>query len=378
MTERLQDRHADESPMPTPTSAPRSQEGSGPGSVARRLAGLALRGLLTLLLLLWLAWGLMALHYQSPLLGFWRWPASALWLALLLPSVAGIWWRRLPALLRLSALPASALMLGGWLSIAPRQDRDWADDVARQFTARISGSEVTLHDVRDFNWRSDTDYDIRWETRHYDLDQLTGADLVLSYWMGPAIAHTLVSFAFADGRHLVFSLEIRKQRGEEFSAIGGFFKSYEQVLIAADENDILRVRTNVRGEDDYLYHLNLSPALLRKMFVAYLGEAAKLRQHAAWYNTATSNCTTVVFHLARQVSPEHLPLDYRLLLSGYLAEYAYDEGALMPGYPFATLKALGRFTDRARATPADGDYSAAIRLGVPGEAGADPGRAASP
>jgi len=341
-------------------------------SLPRRLAGLALRGLLSLVLLIWLIWGLMALHFQASLLGFWRWPASLLWLTLIAPSLIGIWTRAIPKPLRWSAVPASLLMLAGWASISPRQDRDWADDVARQFTAEVSGSRVTLHDVRNFNWRSDTDYDIRWETRHYDLNQLTGADLVLSYWMGPAIAHTLVSFTFADGRHLVFSLEIRKQRGEEFSAIGGFFKSYEQVLIAADEHDILRVRTNVRGEDDYLYHLDLSPALLRKMFIAYLGEAQRLQQHAAWYNTATSNCTTVVFHLARQVAPQHLPLDYRLLLSGYLDEYAYDEGALMPGYPFDTLKALGRITDRARATTQDDDYSAAIRVGVPGYSSAAP------
>jgi hypothetical protein len=46
-----------------------------------------------------------------------------------------------------------------------------------------------------------------------------------------------------------------------------------------------------------------------------------------FYNTATSNCTTLVFDLVRVVHPG-LPLDYRVVLAGYLADYAYTAGAL--------------------------------------------------
>ncbi|TAA10605.1 DUF4105 domain-containing protein [Pseudoxanthomonas winnipegensis] len=258
--------------------------------------------------------------------------------------------------------------LAGWSLQAPRQDRLWADDVARLLQAQVQGDTVVLENVRDFRWRSDTDYDVRWETRRYDLSQLRSADLALSYWMGPAIAHTLVSFGFADGRHLVFSLEIRKERGEAFSALGGFFRQYEETLVAAEEDDILRVRTNVRGEDMWLYRLNLPPAALRQLFMAYLDKAGALRARPAFYNTVMSNCTTVIFQLARRIDAR-LPLDWRLLLSGYFDRYVADHGGLMPGIDFATLRARGHITTKARAVGEGEDFSRAIRVGVPGEVG---------
>jgi len=261
-----------------------------------------------------------------------------------------------------------------WLMVAPRQDRVWADDVAQRLkVVAFDGNHVVLDNVRNFTWRSEDDHDVRWERRAYDLDQLRSADLILSYWMGPTIAHTLVSFGFADGRYLVFSLEIRKERGESFSALGGFFRKFEMTLVASEETDIVRVRSNVRGEDVYLYRLQgMTREQLKGLFVSYLGEARKLDAAPAFYNTLTSNCTTIVYELARQIAPG-LPLDYRLLVSGYFAEYARDLGVLTPGVPFATLKARGRITERARAAGDAPDFSRQIRRGVPGiEQGIEP------
>ncbi|AKU49579.1 DUF4105 domain-containing protein [Xanthomonas arboricola] len=259
---------------------------------------------------------------------------------------------------------AFAVLAVSWWMMQPSQDRDWADDVAQRLQPEVHGNIVTLHNVRNFDWHSETDYQPRWETRQYDLDRLVSADLALSYWMGPAIAHTLVSFGFDDGSHVVFSLEIRKERDESFSALGGFFRSFEETLVAADERDILRVRTNVRGEDMYLYRLAIPKAGLRRMFMGYVGMANDLNRAPAFYNTLTSNCTTIVFALARQLQPT-LPLDHRLLLSGYADEYAYDHDGLMPGYDFATLKQRGHFTARAIAADKAADFSERIRVGMP-------------
>lgn len=258
-------------------------------------------------------------------------------------------------------------LLGWWALLEPSNDREWADDVARVLVARAdpAGRHVTLDNVRNFEWRSETDYTARWERREYDLDQVASADLILSYWMGPAIAHTLVAFNFDDGRRIVFSLEIRKERTEQFSAVAGFFRQYEEVLVAADERDIVRVRTNVRGEDDYLYRLVLDRPLLRKTFLAYVQRANRLERVPEFYNTVSSNCTTILYDIARGIEPD-LPIDYRLLLSGYFAEYAYDHGALVPGVPFDNLKAAGRITQRALASGDSADFSAAIRAGIPG------------
>ncbi len=321
------------------------------------------------------AWGGFALWYPWHSGAALRGGLLAVWMSLGVATIATLWWPSKwtgPARLALVAVFAAAFaaVLGSWLALVPQQDRDWADDVSRLLGSDVVGERVTLHNVRNFEWRTETDYTARWETREYDLSRLVSADLVMSYWMGPAIAHTLVSFGFDDGRQVVFSLEIRKERGETFSALGGFFRQFEQVIVAADERDIVRVRTNVRGEDVYLYRLDIPPPQLRDVFRGYLQQAAALERAPAFYNTLTSNCTTIIFALARQIVPS-LPLDVRLLLSGYFDRYAYDHHALTPGHDMQALKARGRITARARASGDAADFSTRIREGIPGIQGAD-------
>ncbi|WP_198088521.1 DUF4105 domain-containing protein [Variovorax sp. E3] len=320
----------------------------------------------SLAVLLSAMWAGLALWYQLQGPSFVKIGAGVLWGGFALATIALVWRAKAPRAL-LSYIVGFAMLLAWWSTILPSQNRQWADDVARQLTAHVDGSVVTLDNVRNFEWRSDTDYTQRWETRRYDLDRLRSVDVALSYWTGPAIAHTLVSFGFDDGRFLTFSIEIRKERGESFSSVGGFFKQFETSLIAADEHDILRVRTNVRGEDVHMYRVRLPQAEARSLFLAYLGEADALVRAPSFYNTLTANCTTIVYALAKRIVPG-LPMDYRLLASGYLPDYLYDVGGLTPGYDMAALRAGGRITDRAIAadkTPG-ADFSQAIRQGMPG------------
>ncbi len=331
----------------------------------RILRGIALL-LLDLLLIAAVIWGSLALWYQLPGPGYAKVIAIAIWSSLGIAAILLVWRRQHRWRAFVVFILALIGMLLWWSTARPSHDRDWADDVARLMHAEVSGSHVVINNVRNFEWRSKDDYTPRWETREYDLDRLVSADMFLSYWMGPAIAHTLISFGFDDGRHLVFSLEIRKERHESFSAIGGFFRQFESVLIAADENDIVRVRSNVRGEDVHTYPLRLPRPVLRSLFLSYVDEAGELEATPRFYNTLTSNCTTVVYTLARRIDPS-LPLDHRLLLSGYLPGYLQDLGVLAPGYDLATLAALGHINARAIAADANGeDFSLAIRRGVPG------------
>lgn len=325
------------------------------------------RAMLALAFILFTAWGGAALWFQLPrtaalLIGApWCLLGGAAALALLRKPG-----RQHGRATVIAAAIASAAMLLWWQSLAPSHQRPWADDVARLLESTIDGDQLTLRNVRDFEWRTETDYTPRWETRQYDLAKLETADLVMSYWMGPHIAHTLVSFGFSDGQRLVFSLEIRKERTESFSAIGGFFRRFEQVIIAADERDIIRTRSNARGEQVYLYRLRATPAQLRSVLLEYLKRAEALRRQPEFYNTLTSNCTTILFELARHIDPD-LPLDYRLLASGHFAEYAYDHGALTPGIPYPELQQRGYINDRALKSDANlEDFSRAIRVGLPG------------
>ncbi len=258
-----------------------------------------------------------------------------------------------------------------WQSIKPSNDRDWAPDVAQMTTGETLASVVTLHNVRNFTWRSETDIDERWETRHYDLAQLSSVDLIVSYWTIPAIAHTLVSFGFDDGRHVVFSVEIRKEKGEEFSEIGGFLKRFELSVIAADERDIIGVRSKVRDEKVFLFRTQLNAADRRALFLAYVDEANALATTPRFYHTLTANCTTIVFGMMQRIIGD-LPWDYRLLASGYLPNYVYDLGGLDTRFSFAELERMGYVTRRVNAALLDSsasadsvEFSRAIRVGIP-------------
>lgn len=337
-------------------------DAAGAGPPLRR-AGAGGRRLATLTLALSALLGALALWYAGPSTSGLRSTLVALWLGSQYGAAMALWRPRRRR--RRAAVAALALLglLAWWLTLQPAQQRPWADDVAELLDAERAGSQLTLHQQRAFVWRSADDYDVHWVSRSYDLDQLQSLDVILNYWMGPHLAHTLVSFGFADGRYLTFSLEIRKQRGERFSALGGFFRRYEQVLIAADERDLLYLRTNIRHEDAYLFRLDVSPELRRKLLLAYLDKAQALRRAPAFYNSASSNCTTEIYRLLRQRGLRP-PLDYRLLLSGHLDAYLHDLGVLAP-LPLSELRRRGYLNARALAIGPNEDFSAAIRAGIP-------------
>ena len=309
------------------------------------------------------AWGAFALWFQVP--GGWVLESLAvgLWIAFTLLILVVLWRGRL-AMGVVSFAVAFAVLLTWWSLIQPSNNRLWADDVAQRTTGIVDGDHVTLHNVRNFDWRTKTDYTQRWETRTYDLRRLDSLDMILSYWSMPAIAHVLISFGFDDGEHVVFSVEIRREKTESFSEIGGFFKEFELSIIACDERDVIRVRTNVRGEDDYLYRLRMPVDDIRSLFLAYVGQANDVARKPRFYNTVTANCTTIIYHMMKRIVG-HLPLDYRLLLSGYLPGYAYKVGGLDTRYSLEELRVLGRITERAKESDRRPTFSADIRAGIP-------------
>lgn len=326
---------------------------------------ISLLALTTIIMLLSTVWALLALWYEAPGGMTGRLLCGGLWLVGM--SICGYrlwsgarWWQGL-----LGYVLLFAVLMVWWSSIKPSHDREWADDLAQLTTGEFEGERVWLHNVRNFNWRSATDYDIRWESREYDLQQLQSVDMITSYWGLPSIAHVLVSFSFADGERVAFSVEIRREAHEQFSEIGGFFKQFELSIIAADERDIVRVRSNVREEDLWLYRTNLNHHDAQELFRSFVVQANALAEEPRFYHTITGNCTTIVFSMMKQIV-DGLPLDYRLLLTGYLPEYVYEVGGLKPGVSLEELQRLGRITQRARDADDDPAFSVRIREGVPG------------
>ncbi|WP_242671841.1 DUF4105 domain-containing protein [Stutzerimonas kirkiae] len=321
------------------------------------------RSLLSLAILLCSLWGGLALYYRLPLEASLKTVVLIVLALAVLAALASLWrngWRGLAGFVL-----GFAILQFWWHSLAPSNERDWADDVMYMAQGRIENDIVTLPHVRNFDWRSDEDYTPRWENRRYDLGKLASVDLITSYWGMSAIAHVLVSFGFETGEFVTFSVEIRKERHERYSEIGGFFKEFELSIIAADERDVVRVRSNVRGEDEYLYRVDMPRDVMRSLFLSYVEQANELVRKPRFYHTVTANCTTLVFGMMQHIVGG-LPLDYRLLLSGYLPEYVHSLDGFTPGFGLEQLRERGRFTDRALASDASEDFSRAIRRGVPG------------
>ena len=318
--------------------------------------------LATLLVGLAAAWGTLALWYQAPGAQL-KGAIITVWIAFSVAVLVALWQGR-TGLALLSFALSFAAMLIWWQRIVPSNDRVWADDVARITSGSIDGDLVTLRNVRNFDWRSDDDYTQRWETRQYDLNKLNSVDMVMSYWDGWAIAHMLISFGFDDDRHVAFSVEVRRQKNFVYSQIGGFFKRDGLSIIAADERDVIRVRTNIRGEDDYLYRIRMPPAAMRSLFLGYVEQADRLIDTPRFYNTITVNCTTLVYDMMRHIIG-YLPWSYRLLFNGYLPTYVYQVGGLDQRFSLAELRALGRITERAQQSDRSDTFSADIRKGIP-------------
>ena len=251
-----------------------------------------------------------------------------------------------------------------WSQIEPRSDRDWTPDVARLPRATIDGSRITIENVRNFDYRSDTDFTERWETRTYDLDKVRGFDMFLTFWGPTLIAHTIASWEFVDSPPLAISIETRKEKGESYDALRGFFRQFELYYVVADERDVIGVRTNFRGEHTYLYRIRTSPEAARAMLLDYLKEINRLAEHPTWYNALIHNCTTTIRHHGQNIGQAR-SFDWRILLNGRLDELGYEREWIDTSLPFPEMKARSEITEKAKAAYAGSDFSSRIRDGLP-------------
>jgi hypothetical protein len=309
------------------------------------------------------AWAALAMWYRLPMPELARIAAGCLFILLGLATIIALFTR-----LRIQAfvvfLVAFAAILVWWSAIRPPENADWAREVAQQVTGTRNADLLTLTNVRDFEWSSKTDFTERWTTRTYDLNKLQTVDLFMSYWGNPNIAHVILSFGFEDGEYIAWSIEVRRRIGGEFSPIADLFKSDPLVIVAADERDVIGVRSNFRGEDVQIYRLKASPEAARALLLEYVLDANALSTAPQFYNSLTTNCTTTIVKMMRAVG-DVVPLDWRLIVNGYLPEYAYDHGALDTSLPLADLRALAHIDERAKAAGLSPDFSRLIRVDVP-------------
>lgn len=309
------------------------------------------------------AWAALVLLLAGPTDAAWIRPTLASAYALL--NVAALLWLR-PYWKALAVWSVALIaVLLWWTSLRPSNDRDWQPDVARTAWADVHGDTLTIHNVRNFDFRSETDFTPRYEDRVYDLTKLRGYDLFMSYWGSPAIAHTILSWDFEGSPPLAISIETRKKKGQEYSAVDGFFRQYEIIYVAADERDIVRLRTNYRDEQVYLYRLNVSPAWAKALLLDYVATMNSLVRKPDFYNALVDNCTTSIVHHVRDIDPGFSLADWRILANGYGDEMLYELGVLDTRQPFAKLRAESLINARARTLDKDPAFSRLIRASLP-------------
>ena len=319
------------------------------------------RILLALALVLAAVWGGGALFYRAPLPGFANIALIAGFVGVLLISAFLILRRRRQGAALLASLAALGALGLWYATIRPSDTLNWAPDVARRSLVHIDGDVIRVQNLRNFDWQGENRGIARWEERTYALSQLQTLDIFLSYWSGPTIAHLITSFGFADGRQLAFSTEIRKQVGQDYDPLAGFFRSYTLALIAAEESDVIKVRTNKRGEDVFRYRLDLKPETVRLLFADYAALTQKLEAQPEFYNTILDNCSMVPFRMVRLRDPKAIPFDWRILTVGALPEYLLEQGFLDPSTPREGLRERARITPKAIAAEQAPNFSAAIR-----------------
>jgi len=245
-----------------------------------------------------------------------------------------------------------------WLTIDPPAEGDWAPELARQVTGTIDDDVLTLDGVRSFKWHSEDDMTENWSTRTYDLSKLETLDLFLSYWGDPKMAHFMLSFGFGNDEYLAWSIEVRRVKGGAYSPIADFFKANPLVILAAEESDVVGMRSNIWENDVHIFRLDVPKENMRMLLEGYVRDANLLAEEPHWYNSISTNCSTVVFRTIAALGIK-IPFDWRIIVNGYLPEWLFERGSLNTDYSVEELRELGRIADRARATGLTDGFSVA-------------------
>jgi len=333
----------------------------------RWIGRLVLSLLISVVMVALTAWGALAIYYSNL-------PGEGLRIILAavfaLFGVAMLVWYLLSAKRFrpcFAFLAVFLLLVAWWSTIPASQDRDWAPEYTKLAYATINGDLVTFHNIRNFDYRTETDFTSRYYTKTFDLRQLDSVDVIASYWMGDAIAHIFLSFGFSGKDFIAISIETRRQRHQSYSTVAGFFKQYELFYVVADERDLIRLRTNYRKdppEDVYLYRTRAPADNARRLFLDYIREINSLAKKPEFYNALTTNCTTSILTHTR-VNQGNLPLSWKVLLSGYVPQYLYERAAIDTSLPFEELKRRSHINAAAQPANQAPDFSQRIRAGLP-------------
>jgi hypothetical protein len=243
-----------------------------------------------------------------------------------------------------------------------KKDRDWNTDQAVLPGISIDGNSVHIKNIRNFEYRSTTDYTPRYYDKTFSLDKIRSVDYMVEPFSGNSgAAHTLVSFGFDDGSYVAISVEIRKEKGESFSAVKGLLRQYELMYVIADERDVIKLRSNYRKDQVFLYPMKASREQARNLFLDMLARAQKLQDKPEMYNTLTSTCITNIISHVNKLSPDRVPWNKNVLFPANSDKYAYDLGLIDTDLSFEEARKKFNINERAEKYADSPQFSKMIR-----------------
>lgn len=246
--------------------------------------------------------------------------------------------------------------------VKPSNDRDWNQDQAVLPIINKDGDEISIKNIRNFTYETDTTFTPGYYDATYNLNEIKSVDFLVEPFNGVhGAAHTLVSFGFNDGRHLAISIEIRKEKGESFSPWKGMFKEYELMYVIADERDVIKLRSNYRHDQVYLYPIKTTPAKARALFESMIARSEKLRRLPEFYHTILSNCTTNLATHVNEITPALIPWTFSQVLPATADQTLYDLGLINTDLPFEEARTKYHINERAEKYADDPDFSQRIR-----------------
>lgn len=264
------------------------------------------------------------------------------------------------ALLGAAAIAALLVIMNA--AIRPSNDRNWSPDQKVLARASVAGDLVTIRNVRNFAYRAQGDYTPAWYDRTYDLTKLDSVWFAVEPFgerEGPA--HTFLSFGFGPDEFVAVSVEIRKEVGESFSPWKGLLRQYEIMYVIGDERDLVKLRSNHRKDDVYLYPVRTTRAKMRELFLSMLQRANELAEKPEFYNTLTNTCTTNIVRHVNMVAEGRVPFRMAILLPGYSDRLAYELGLIDTALPFLEAKQRFHINERALRFADDPAFSRRIR-----------------
>lgn len=266
-----------------------------------------------------------------------------------------------PRLLLAAVAAVVVLRAAMCVVVQPSKERDWTLDQSKLPVAQFAGDRVTVRNIRNFTYRSETDYTPAWYDRTFDLNKLESAWFVVEPFGKGGAAHTFVSFGFGGNDFVAISVEIRKEKGESFSPLKGLMRQYELMYVVGDERDLIKLRTNHRKDVVYLYPVETTRAKMRKMFVAMLERANELEREPEFYNTATNTCTTNLVRHVNDITTGRVPFSMATLLPASSDRLAYDLGLIRTKLPFEQARAAFQINALAERYAEDPEFSLRIR-----------------